>query len=154
MKEDALKATPTPAQPTAPNAPQPAAEPKAPATAPVASGVEGRITRREKMTSLRKTIARRLVAVKQETAMLTTFNEVDMKPIMDLRAKYKDKFKEIHGVGLGFMSFFTKACAIALKDFPVVNAYIDGDEIVYNDYADIAIAVSAPRGLVVPVPRN
>ncbi|RFS18312.1 2-oxoglutarate dehydrogenase complex dihydrolipoyllysine-residue succinyltransferase [Emticicia sp. C21] len=156
MKEDALKATPTPAQPTAPSTPQPtpATEPKAPASTPVASGVEGRISRREKMTSLRKTIARRLVAVKQETAMLTTFNEVDMKPIMDLRAKYKDKFKETHGVGLGFMSFFTKACAIALKDFPVVNAYIDGDEIVYNDYADIAIAVSAPRGLVVPVIRN
>ncbi len=113
-----------------------------------------RASRREKMTSLRKTIAKRLVAVKQETAMLTTFNEVDMKPIMDLRAKYKDKFKEVHGVGLGFMSFFTKACAIALKEFPVVNAYIDGDEIIYNDYADIAIAVSAPRGLVVPVIRN
>jgi 2-oxoglutarate dehydrogenase E2 component (dihydrolipoamide succinyltransferase) len=151
MKEDALKATPT--QPTAPSTPQPTPV-VALASTPVASGVEGRITRREKMTSLRKTIARRLVAVKQETAMLTTFNEVDMKPIMDLRAKYKDKFKEIHGVGLGFMSFFTKACAIALKDFPVVNAYIDGDEIVYNDYADIAIAVSAPRGLVVPVIRN
>lgn len=156
MKEDALKANPTPQQPATPGTPQPtpAAEPKAPASAPVASGVEGRISRREKMTTLRKTIARRLVAVKQETAMLTTFNEVDMKPIMDLRAKYKDKFKETHGVGLGFMSFFTKACAIALKDFPVVNAYIDGDEIVYNDYADIAIAVSAPRGLVVPVIRN
>ena len=156
MKEDALKATPTPAQPTTPSTPQPtpAAEPKAPAGVPLASGVDGRVSRREKMTSLRKTIARRLVAVKQETAMLTTFNEVDMKPIMDLRAKYKDKFKETHGVGLGFMSFFTKACAIALKDFPVVNAYIDGDEIVYNDYADIAIAVSAPRGLVVPVIRN
>lgn len=150
-KEDALKATPAP-QPSAAPATPAAKAPAAPA--PVASGVEGRISRREKMTSLRKTIAKRLVAVKQETAMLTTFNEVDMKPIMDLRAKYKDKFKEIHGVGLGFMSFFTKACAIALKEFPVVNAYIDGDEIVYNDYADIAIAVSAPRGLVVPVIRN
>jgi 2-oxoglutarate dehydrogenase E2 component (dihydrolipoamide succinyltransferase) len=114
----------------------------------------GRESRREKMSSLRKTIARRLVAVKQETAMLTTFNEVDMKPIMELRAKYKDKFKEIYGVGLGFMSFFTKACSIALKDFPAVNAYIDGDEIVFNDFADISIAVSAPRGLVVPVIRN
>ncbi|WP_259016818.1 2-oxoglutarate dehydrogenase complex dihydrolipoyllysine-residue succinyltransferase [Emticicia fluvialis] len=150
-KEDALKATPAPQPSAAPAAPA-AKAPAAPA--PVASGIEGRISRREKMTSLRKTIAKRLVAVKQETAMLTTFNEVDMKPIMDLRAKYKDKFKEIHGVGLGFMSFFTKACAIALKEFPVVNAYIDGDEIVYNDYADIAIAVSAPRGLVVPVIRN
>ncbi|WP_337042442.1 2-oxoglutarate dehydrogenase complex dihydrolipoyllysine-residue succinyltransferase [Emticicia sp. 17c] len=152
MKEDALKAAAPAPQPSTPSTPAP--ETKAPASTPVASGVEGRISRREKMTTLRKTIAKRLVAVKQETAMLTTFNEVDMKPIMDLRAKYKDKFKEIHGVGLGFMSFFTKACAIALKEFPVVNAYIDGDEIVYNDYADIAIAVSAPRGLVVPVIRN
>jgi 2-oxoglutarate dehydrogenase E2 component (dihydrolipoamide succinyltransferase) len=109
---------------------------------------------REKMSSLRKTISKRLVAVKNETAMLTTFNEVDMSPIMDLRKTYKDKFKEIHGVGLGFMSFFTKACSIALLEFPGVNAFIDGEEIVYNDYADIAIAVSAPRGLVVPVIRN
>ncbi len=113
-----------------------------------------RISRREKMSSLRKTIAKRLVAVKSETAMLTTFNEVDMKPIMDLRKQYKDKFKEVHGVGLGFMSFFTKACSIALQEFPVVNAFIDGDEIVYNDFTDISIAVSAPRGLVVPVIRN
>lgn len=147
-KDDAVKAE-KPAAP-ATQAAKPAATP-APA-APATQG--GRASRREKMTSLRKTIAKRLVAVKQETAMLTTFNEVDMKPIMDLRAKYKDKFKEVHGVGLGFMSFFTKACAIALKEFPVVNAYIDGDEIVYNDYADIAIAVSAPRGLVVPVIRS
>ncbi|GGD44581.1 dihydrolipoyllysine-residue succinyltransferase component of 2-oxoglutarate dehydrogenase complex [Emticicia aquatilis] len=148
-KDDAVKAE-KPAAAPAPQAAKPAATP-APA-APTTQG--GRASRREKMTSLRKTIAKRLVAVKQETAMLTTFNEVDMKPIMDLRAKYKDKFKEVHGVGLGFMSFFTKACAIALKEFPVVNAYIDGDEIVYNDYADIAIAVSAPRGLVVPVIRS
>lgn len=110
--------------------------------------------RREKMSSLRKTVARRLVAVKNETAMLTTFNEVDMKPIMELRALYKDKFKEKHGVGLGFMSFFTKAVCVALKDFPVVNAKIDGDEIVFNDFCDISIAVSAPKGLVVPVIRN
>ena len=109
--------------------------------------------RREKMSSLRKTIARRLVAVKNETAMLTTFNEVDMKPIMELRAKYKDKFKEKHAVGLGFMSFFTKAVCLALQEFPVVNAYIDGDEIVYNADCDVSIAVSAPRGLVVPVIR-
>ena len=110
--------------------------------------------RREKMTSLRKTVARRLVQVKNETAMLTTFNEVDMKPIMDLRGKYKDKFKEKHGVGLGFMSFFTKAVCVALKEFPAVNGSIDGEEIVYNDYCDISIAVSAPKGLVVPVIRN
>ena len=110
--------------------------------------------RREKMSSLRKTVSRRLVAVKNETAMLTTFNEVDMKPIMDLRAKYKDMFKEKHGIGLGFMSFFTKACTVALQEFPAVNAYIDGDEIVFNEYCDISIAVSAPKGLVVPVVRS
>ena len=86
--------------------------------------------------------------------MLTTFNEVDMKPIMDLRTKYKDKFKEKFGVGLGFMSFFTKAVCEALKDFPAVNARIDGEEIIYNDFADISIAVSAPKGLVVPIIRN
>jgi len=111
-------------------------------------------TRREKMSSLRKTVARRLVAVKNETAMLTTFNEVDMKPVMDLRGKYKDKFKEKHGVGLGFMSFFTKAVCVALKEYPSVNAKIDGDEIVFHDYCDISIAVSAPKGLVVPVIRS
>ncbi|MFN3782619.1 MAG: 2-oxoglutarate dehydrogenase complex dihydrolipoyllysine-residue succinyltransferase [Spirosomataceae bacterium] len=132
------------------------------ASAPVATKPEAKVSvvsdargaRREKMSSLRRTIARRLVAVKNETAMLTTFNEVDMKPIMDLRKQYKDKFKDTHGVGLGFMSFFTKACSIALQEFPVVNAYIDGEEIVYNDFTDISIAVSAPRGLVVPVIRN
>jgi 2-oxoglutarate dehydrogenase E2 component (dihydrolipoamide succinyltransferase) len=106
------------------------------------------------MSSLRKTVARRLVAVKNETAMLTTFNEVDMKPVMDLRKKYKDSFKEKHGVGLGFMSFFTKAVCIALKEFPAVNAQIDGEEIVYHDYCDVSIAVSAPKGLMVPVIRN
>ena len=110
--------------------------------------------RREKMSSLRKTVAKRLVAVRNETAMLTTFNEVDMQPIMDLRTKYKDKFKEKYGVGLGFMSFFTKAVCEALKDFPSVNARIEGEEIVYNEFADISIAVSAPKGLVVPVIRN
>ncbi len=115
---------------------------------------KSRIDRREKMTNLRKTVASRLVYAKNSTAMLTTFNEVDMKPIMDLRAKYKDKFKEKFGVNLGFMSFFTKACAEALKLYPAVNAYVDGEEIVYHDYADISIAVSAPKGLVVPVIRN
>ncbi|MGB4773669.1 MAG: 2-oxoglutarate dehydrogenase complex dihydrolipoyllysine-residue succinyltransferase [Daejeonella sp.] len=113
-----------------------------------------RIERREKMSSLRKTVAKRLVAVKNETAMLTTFNEVDMQPIMDLRGKYKDKFKEKFGVGLGFMSFFTKAVCEALKEFPSVNARIEGEEIVFNDFVDISIAVSAPKGLVVPVIRN
>jgi 2-oxoglutarate dehydrogenase E2 component (dihydrolipoamide succinyltransferase) len=115
---------------------------------------DARGVRREKMSSLRKTVARRLVAVKNETAMLTTFNEVDMKPVMDLRAKYKDKFKEKHGVGLGFMSFFTKAVCVALKEFPSVNAKIDGEEMIFHDYCDISIAVSAPKGLVVPVIRS
>ena len=114
----------------------------------------GRNKRSEKMSSLRKTIAKRLVAVKNETAMLTTFNEVDMKPVMELRSKYKDKFKEKYGVGLGFMSFFTKAVCVALKEFPAVNAQINGDEVIYHDYCDVAIAVSTPRGLVVPVIRN
>lgn len=113
-----------------------------------------RSERREKMTSLRKTIAKRLVSVKNETAMLTTFNEVNMAPVMELRKKYKDQFKEKHGVGLGFMSFFTKAVTEALKDFPAVGARIEGDEIVYSDFADISIAVSAPKGLVVPIIRN
>lgn len=123
--------------------------------APLAVSVPGsRVERREKMSSLRKTVAKRLVSVKNETAMLTTFNEVDMQAIMDIRAKYKDKFKEKHGVGLGFMSFFTKAVCEALKDFPSVNARIEGEEIVFNDFADISIAVSAPKGLVVPVIRN
>ncbi len=110
--------------------------------------------RSEKMSSLRKTVSRRLVAVKNETAMLTTFNEVDMKPIMDLRNQFKNQFKEAHGVNLGFMSFFTKAVCAALKQYPAVNAYINGEEIVYHDYCDISIAVSAPKGLVVPVIRN
>ncbi|GJM28028.1 MAG: dihydrolipoyllysine-residue succinyltransferase component of 2-oxoglutarate dehydrogenase complex [Cyclobacteriaceae bacterium] len=110
--------------------------------------------RREKMSSLRKTIARRLVAAKNETAMLTTFNEVDMKPIMDIRSKYKEKFKDKKEVGLGFMSFFTKAVCMALQEWPAVNATLDEQEIVYNDFCDISIAVSSPRGLVVPVIRN
>jgi 2-oxoglutarate dehydrogenase E2 component (dihydrolipoamide succinyltransferase) len=108
----------------------------------------------EKMSNLRKTVSRRLVEAKNTTAMLTTFNEVDMGPIMDIRTKYKDKFKEIHGVNLGFMSFFTKACCFALQEFKAVNAYIDGENIIYHDYCDVSIAVSAPKGLVVPVIRN
>ncbi len=113
-----------------------------------------RNVRQEKMSNLRKTISRRLVEAKNTTAMLTTFNEVDMTRVMDVRKQYKDKFKEIHGVNLGFMSFFTKACAIALGEWPSVNAYIDGDQLLYHDYADISIAVSTPRGLTVPVIRN
>ena len=109
---------------------------------------------RVKMTQLRKTIAKRLVSVKNETAMLTTFNEVDMSSIMGLRSKYKESFKEKYGVNLGFMSFFTKACCVALKEWPAVNAMIEGDEIVYNDNCHISIAVSTPKGLVVPVIRK
>ncbi|QBQ42060.1 2-oxoglutarate dehydrogenase complex dihydrolipoyllysine-residue succinyltransferase [Sphingobacterium psychroaquaticum] len=146
-KEDAEKAQVSAA---------PAAKPAAPAPAPAAvvAAPGARNERREKMTSLRKTIAKRLVSVKNETAMLTTFNEVNMQPIMDLRAKYKDMFKEKHGVGLGFMSFFTKAVTTALKEWPAVNARIEENELVYSDFCDISIAVSAPKGLVVPVIRN
>lgn len=142
-KEDAQKA-----QSSAPAKEQP--KPATGTVPPAGSRAE----RREKMSSLRRTIAKRLVAVKNETAMLTTFNEVDMKPIMDLRGKYKDQFKEKYGVGLGFMSFFTKAVCAALKDFPAVNASLDKDEVIYHDYCDVSIAVSTPRGLVVPVIRN
>ncbi|WP_026904115.1 2-oxoglutarate dehydrogenase complex dihydrolipoyllysine-residue succinyltransferase [Pedobacter glucosidilyticus] len=135
---------------------KPASAPaKAAATSQPSTTTSGdRVERREKMSSLRKTIAKRLVSVKNETAMLTTFNEVNMAPVMELRKKYKDQFKEKHGVGLGFMSFFTKAVTEALKDFPAVGAKIDGDEIVYSDFADVSIAVSAPKGLVVPIIRN
>lgn len=145
-REDAQKAQP---QPSAGKE-----KSSAPAGPPVIADQGGRNERREKMTSLRRTIARRLVSAKNETAMLTTFNEVDMKPIMDLRSRYKDKFKEKYGVGLGFMSFFVKAVCAALKEFPAVNAFIDNDELVFHDYCDISIAVSTPRGLVVPVIRN
>ncbi|HTB52996.1 MAG TPA: 2-oxoglutarate dehydrogenase complex dihydrolipoyllysine-residue succinyltransferase [Ferruginibacter sp.] len=119
-------------------------------------GVElfGRNSRPEKMSNLRKTVSRRLVEAKNTTAMLTTFNEVDMSAIMEIRAKNKDKFKEKHGVNLGFMSFFTKACCFALQEWPAVNASIEGENIVYHDYCDVSIAVSAPKGLVVPVIRN
>jgi len=148
-KEDAEKAQATPAKAESKSAAPAAA---VTATAPVSAG--DRVERREKMSSLRKTIAKRLVAVKNDTAMLTTFNEVNMQPIMDLRAKYKDTFKEKHGIGLGFMSFFTKAVTTALKEWPAVNARIEENELVYSDFADISIAVSAPKGLVVPVIRN
>jgi 2-oxoglutarate dehydrogenase E2 component (dihydrolipoamide succinyltransferase) len=146
-KEDAQNAQAKPA------APAPAAAAK-PTTSTQQSETGDRNQRRERMSNLRKTVARRLVSVKNETAMLTTFNEVNMQPIMDLRNKFKDKFKEKNGVGLGFMSFFTKAVCVALKEWPAVNAYLDGDSIVYSDFCDISIAVSAPKGLVVPVIRN
>jgi 2-oxoglutarate dehydrogenase E2 component (dihydrolipoamide succinyltransferase) len=142
------------AQNAVPGAPVAAAAAPSVAAAVSNGPSDARGVRREKMSSLRKTVARRLVAVKNETAMLTTFNEVDMKPVMDLRSKYKDKFKEKHGVGLGFMSFFTKAVCVALKEFPSVNAKIDGEEMIFHDYCDISIAVSAPKGLVVPVIRS
>jgi 2-oxoglutarate dehydrogenase E2 component (dihydrolipoamide succinyltransferase) len=119
-------------------------------------GVElfNRTEGREKMSNLRRTVSRRLVEAKNTTAMLTTFNEVDMSKIMAIRSANKDKFKEKHGVNLGFMSFFTKAVCYALAEWPAVNAYIDNDHIVYHNYCDISIAVSAPKGLVVPVIRN
>lgn len=119
-------------------------------------GIEAfsRSERPEKMSNLRKTVSRRLVEAKNTTAMLTTFNEVDMGPIMELRKLYKDAFNKKHGVNLGFMSFFTKACCYALQEWPSVNAKIDGEQIVFHDYCDISIAVSAPKGLVVPVIRN
>ena len=156
------------------------AENNIPANKVAASGKDGRITKqdvvaamssgisadaaqgwggtrdqsREKMSMLRRKIAERLVSVKNETAMLTTFNEVDMKPIMDLRAKYKDSFAKFHEVNLGFMSFFTKAVTEALNIFPAVNAQIDGNEVIFHNYADVGIAVSSPKGLMVPVVRN
>jgi 2-oxoglutarate dehydrogenase E2 component (dihydrolipoamide succinyltransferase) len=149
-KEDAMSASAPVASPAPATTPSPAVS-----AAPVVTTVSGaRAVRREKMSSLRKTVSRRLVAVKNETAMLTTFNEVNMKPIMDLRSKFKDQFKEKHGVGLGFMSFFTKAVCVALKEWPAVNAQIDGNEMVFHDFCDISVAVSAPKGLVVPVIRN
>uniref|UniRef100_UPI0040487E40 2-oxoglutarate dehydrogenase complex dihydrolipoyllysine-residue succinyltransferase n=2 Tax=Algoriphagus sp. TaxID=1872435 RepID=UPI0040487E40 len=149
-KDDALGAS-VPAPAPATSAPSSVAAPS-PAVTSSSAGARG--IRREKMSSLRKTVSRRLVAVKNETAMLTTFNEVNMKPIMDLRSKFKDQFKEKHGVGLGFMSFFTKAVCVALKEWPAVNAQIDGNEMVFHDFCDISVAVSAPKGLVVPVIRN
>ncbi|PSK98306.1 2-oxoglutarate dehydrogenase complex dihydrolipoyllysine-residue succinyltransferase [Cecembia rubra] len=151
-KEDALTAQPKPQ--AAPQAATKPAAPKAEEAAPAPRVFGSRESRREKMSSLRRTVSRRLVSVKNETAMLTTFNEVNMAPIMELRKKFKDQFKEKHGVNLGFMSFFTKAVCVALQEWPAVNAMIDGNEIVYNDFCDISIAVSAPKGLVVPVIRN
>ncbi len=159
-KEDALGAQARPATP-APAAPAPVAAAVAASAVPAPANNQqpeangpNRNQRRERLSNLRKTVARRLVSVKNETAMLTTFNEVNMHPIMDLRTKFKDKFKEKNGVGLGFMSFFTKAVCVALREWPAVNASLDGDSILYSDFCDISIAVSAPKGLVVPVIRN
>lgn len=132
----------------------PAAAPAAKAEAPAVAPLGDRTEKRVPMTRLRKTIANRLLEAKNSTAMLTTFNEINMKPIMDLRKQYKDAFEERHGIRLGFMSFYVKAVTEALKRFPEVNASIDGDDIVYHNYFDISIAVSTPRGLVTPVLRD
>ena len=150
-KEDAQNASQT-KQPTIKPTAMAGAEPVETEAPPVIAGARNET--RKKMSSLRKTVARRLVAVKNETAMLTTFNEVNMKPIMDLRSKYKEQFKEKHDIGLGFMSFFIKACTVALQEWPSVNAMIDGNEMIFHDFCDVSIAVSAPKGLVVPVIRN
>ncbi|WP_448248034.1 2-oxoglutarate dehydrogenase complex dihydrolipoyllysine-residue succinyltransferase [Thalassotalea agariperforans] len=134
---------------------KPAAAPAAPAAAAPAVQASGeRSQKRVPMTRLRKTIATRLLEAKNSTAMLTTFNEVNMKPIMDLRAQYKDLFEKTHDTRLGFMSFYVKAVTEALKRYPAVNASIDGDDIVYHNFFDISIAVSTPRGLVTPVLRD
>ncbi len=130
------------------------AKPAAPAAAPLSVAVGERIEKRVPMTRLRKRVAERLLAATQSTAMLTTFNEVNMKPIMEMRAQYKDAFEKRHGARLGFMSFFVKAATEALKRYPAVNASIDGDDIVYHGYYDIGVAVSSDRGLVVPVLRD
>lgn len=149
-KEDALKAA---SEKTVPSSPAPAVP--APATAPqVSSGTFGRGEERKKMSRMRRTIAKRLVSAKNETAMLTTFNEVDMSAIMALREKYQEKFQAKYGIKLGFMSIFAKACAKVLLEMPDVNAHIDGDDLVYHNYVDISFAISTPNGLVVPPIRN
>ncbi|WP_371433125.1 2-oxoglutarate dehydrogenase complex dihydrolipoyllysine-residue succinyltransferase [Novosphingobium sp.] len=135
-------------------APAAAVSAPAPAAAPAAAPVAGRNEERVKMTRLRQTIAKRLKSAQENAALLTTFNDVDMGAVMEARAKYKDVFEKKHGVKLGLMSFFAKASVLALKDIPSVNAQIQGEEIVYFDYVDISVAVSAPNGLVVPVVRD
>ncbi|MEA3058865.1 MAG: hypothetical protein QOE50_277 [Sphingomonadales bacterium] len=143
------KAAPAPeAKAPAPSAPAPAPQAKAPAIA------GERREERVKMTRIRQTIARRLKEAQNTAAMLTTFNDVDMSAVIDARTRYKDLFEKKHGIRLGFMAFFVKACALAAKDVPSVNASLDGDEIVYHDYLDVSVAVSAPKGLVVPVVRD
>ncbi|MBF7690813.1 2-oxoglutarate dehydrogenase complex dihydrolipoyllysine-residue succinyltransferase [Acinetobacter pollinis] len=133
---------------------KPTSAPVSPQVAPLSMAVGERIEKRVPMTRLRKRVAERLLSATQETAMLTTFNEVNMKPIMDIRQQYKDLFEKRHGARLGFMSFFVKAVTEALKRYPAVNASIDGDDIVYHGYYDIGVAVSSERGLVVPVLRD
>jgi 2-oxoglutarate dehydrogenase E2 component (dihydrolipoamide succinyltransferase) len=149
-KDDVIAAAATPPAPPAP-APTPSPEPQ---LAPSVAAASGRKEERVRMTRLRQTIAKRLKEAQNTAAMLTTFNDVDMTAVIEARAKYKDLFEKKHGVRLGFMGFFAKAACLALKDVPSVNASIDGDEIVYHDYADISVAVSSPGGLVVPVVRD
>jgi 2-oxoglutarate dehydrogenase E2 component (dihydrolipoamide succinyltransferase) len=132
----------------------PEVAPQPPAHTPSLTGEAGRPEQRVAMTRLRARIAQRLVQAQQNAAMLTTFNDVNLKAVMELRNRYKDQFEKIHGVRLGFMSFFVKATVDALKRFPVINASVDGDDIIYHGYYDIGIAVSSPRGLVVPILRN
>jgi len=150
-KEDVLAAAKAKKDAPAPSVSAPAPSP-APAPAPAKAGE--RREERVKMTRLRQTIARRLKSAQEEAALLTTFNDCDMTAVIEAREAYKDLFAKKHGIKLGFMSFFAKAACLALKDVPAVNARIEGDEIVYHDYVDISVAVSAPNGLVVPVVRN
>ena len=153
-KGDVLAAADSKSATPAPAAPAPAAKPSAPmVSAPVIGGAE-RSQTRQKMPNIRQKIAQRLVEAQHTAAILTTFNEVDMSRVMDLRAKYKDAFQKKHGIGLGFMSFFVKATTEALQAFPAVNAQIDGTEIIYHNYCDIGVAVSTERGLMVPVVRS
>lgn len=133
--------------------PAPASAPK-PVSPPPSVKTDGRAEQRTAMTRLRKRVAERLLSAQHESAILTTFNEVNMQPVIDLRNRYKDEFEKAHGVKLGFMSFFTKAAVEALKKFPVINASVDGEDIIYHGYFDIGIAVSSPRGLVVPIVRD
>jgi len=150
-KEDVLAAAKAKKDTPAPSVSAPA---PAPAAAPVPAQAGERREERVKMTRLRQTIAKRLKAAQEEAALLTTFNDCDMTAVMEAREAYKDLFAKKHGIKLGFMSFFAKAACLALKDVPAVNAKIEGDEIVYHDFVDISVAVSAPNGLVVPVVRN
>jgi 2-oxoglutarate dehydrogenase E2 component (dihydrolipoamide succinyltransferase) len=148
-KEDVLAAAEAKKTGGAAPAPAPAPAPSAPAALPVATG-GARGEERVKMTRMRQTIAKRLKSAQDNAALLTTFNDVDMSAVIEARDKYKDLFAKKHDIRLGFMGFFAKAACLALKDVPAVNAYIDGDEIIYHDYVDISVAVSAPNGLVVP----
>lgn len=153
-KEDILNHLKAPKAPAAPAAVSAPAAQKAAAPTPVTFDSGDRIEKRVPMTRLRATIARRLVSAQQNAAMLTTYNEVNMKPIMEMRKKYQDRFVKAHGVKLGFMSFFVKAATEALKKFPAVNASIDGNDMIYHGYQDIGVAVSTERGLVVPILRD